>query len=194
MNGMLHSFCNFASLHFGELLTFGVSLGALVVSWICIKRTMKVEIKKSIILRKLDYAERALIDLSSTIEDAKALLLVINGNLSDEYLEIVRQSLNQGFAKYAMTQNQMRSNLMLADVYFDFINLISIEDSVEKIKQISAKSRQWDAVEMMEYAAREELRMCIKEVGLIIEKELAHYQAMRSTLFKKFNNCLAKWL
>ena len=46
------------SLHFGELLTFGVSLGARAVSWICTKRTMKVEIKKSIILRKLDYAER----------------------------------------------------------------------------------------------------------------------------------------
>lgn len=187
---MVGNLCSFVASHLGELLTCGVSLCAIVVSWRCVKRTMHVEIKKAIVLRKLDYAERALVDLSTVIENAKALLVVIHGNLSDEHLEFVRQTLNTGIEKYAMGQMNMRPNLMLANVYFNFIKIIQVDDAFEKLKQIFVKSRQWGGVDVMDSDAREELRKCIKEVEDIIEKELAHYQTMYSTLFKKFSDCV----
>lgn len=140
---MVGNLCSFVASHLGELLTCGVSLCAIVVSWRCVKRTMHVEIKKAIVLRKLDYAERALVDLSTVIENAKALLVVIHGNLSDEHLEFVRQTLNTGIEKYAMGQMNMCPNLMLANVYFNFIKIIQVDDAFEKLKQIFVKSRQW---------------------------------------------------
>lgn len=189
---MVGNLCSFVASHLGELLTFGVSLGAIVTSWMCIKRTMNVEIRKSIVLRKLDYAERALAGLSLIIEDANALLLVTNGNLSDENLEIVRQVLNQGLEKWTTKQIEMRSNLMLANLYFNFIQVIHLKDSFEKLKEIFVKSRQWGTVEVMDQESREELRKCIKEVGLIIENDLAHYQAMYLVLLEKFNKCASE--
>lgn len=188
MNEIMLSFGNFFSSHLGELLTFIVSFGAIIVSWRCIKRTMNVEVKKSIILRKLDYGERALVDLKSSIEDLKALLILIHGNLSDERLEIVCQSLIQGIEKCAKLQSQMRSNLMFANLYFNFIKLNSVEAAFEKLQQIFFKWKQWGAIAEMDHNVREELRVSIKDLGAIVEEDLSYFQEMHSILLGKFND------
>ena len=53
----------FVDAHLGELLTFTVSFCAIFTSWKCIKRGMRAEIEKALVLRKLECLEDALAEV-----------------------------------------------------------------------------------------------------------------------------------
>lgn len=185
MDEFLESLWFFINAHLGELLTFVVSFCAIFTSWMCIKRGMYADIEKTLILRKLERVEDALVELVGVLEIADAIVLLINeGNIADENLETMRGIIGSKVQELLDGFNVIDKKWRHANIYFCFSAPATMKEGVEKICQIAQQTKDLGLVATLSEQQRETLRESFKLLAEVIDSDASRWRKFYSDMMK----------
>ena len=185
MNGFLGLLWTFVDAHLGELLTFTVSFCAIFTSWKCIKRGMRAEIEKALVLRKLERLEDALAELAGALEIADALVSLINGgDIADENLEAMRVIIGAKFQELLRGFKTVDEKWRYANIYFGFSVPSTMKEGVEKICAIERQTKNFGSVATLSTQQLETLRTSFKLLAEVIDSDASRWRKFYSDMMK----------
>ncbi len=179
---MVGNLCSFVASHLGELLTFAVSLGAIVTSWMCIKRGMNAEVEKALILRKVEIVEQAFVSLEMTIEiEEQARAFLLGDFKSKQEQGVALCECLQKLQDLRLNEAQFGSKMLQAAFYFNLVKFREISSIMASIRDVTLLLK--DLNENPETQdSQKSLIMCIEKIRKILEEDLEHWRTIRTKI------------